>query len=208
MTRRLVSLFVLLILLVAPALADKMALGPRNFVVGVPTEQFAHFAAPEGAGRQRMQNWCWAACIQMVLNYHGLHVKQEDIVSQVFGTQVDLPAQPEQIMAALRGWVPDTRGRYSEVVADAVNLDQASIIQDLEYRWPLIVGLSGASPGQQGHAYVLTGAYYMLDDYNRPEIYRVVLRDPYPTQLSRLEMTADQFVPRCAFATRVHVRRM
>lgn len=208
MTRRLVCLVTLILLLGAPALADKMALGPKNFVVGVPTDQFAHFAAPEGAGRQKQQNWCWAACIQMVLNYHGLYIKQEDIVQRVFGTQVDMPAQPTQIMAALGGWVPDTRGRYSEVVADAVNLDQAAIIQDLEYRWPLIVGLSAASPGQQGHAYVLTGAYYVLDDYGRPEIYKVVLRDPYPTQISRLEMTAQEFVPRCAFATRVHVRRM
>ena len=119
-----------------------------------------------------------------------------------------MTAQPQQIMAALRGWVPDTRSRYSEVVADAVNLDQASIIQDLEYRWPLIVGLSAAAPGQQGHAYVLTGAYYTLDDSNRPEIYKVVLRDPYPTQISRLEMDARDFVTRCAFATRIHVRRM
>lgn len=208
MTRRLVCLLTLLICLGAPALADKMALGPRNFVVGVPSEQFTHFAAPEGAGRQRMQNWCWAACIQMVLNYHGLHVQQETIVEQVFGTQVDMPAQPQQILAALRGWIPDTRGRYSEVVADAANLDQASIIQDLEYRWPLIVGLSASAPGQQGHAYVLTGAYYHIDDYGRPEIYRVVLRDPYPTQISRLEMNAADFASRCAFATRVHVRRL
>lgn len=208
MTKRVGLIFILLLLALGPALADKQAIGPRSFVVGVPTDQFTHYAAPEGAGRQRMQNWCWAACIQMVLNYHGLHVEQEKIVEQVFGTQVDMPAQPHQILAALRGWAPDTRGRYSEIVADNANLDQASIIQDLEYRWPLIVGLSGATPGQQGHAYVLTGAYYVLNDNNQPEIYKVVLRDPYPTQMSRIEMTAAEFVPRCAFATRVHVRRM
>lgn len=212
MMKRLIRLLLLLLplLIVAPASADKMALDQsgRNFVVGVPSEQFTHFAAPEGAGRQRMANWCWAACIQMVLNYHGLSVTQEAIVQQVFGTQVDRPAQPQEIMTALRGWAPDTRGRYSEIIADNANLDAASIIQDLEYRWPLIVGLSGAAPGQQGHAYVLTGAYYALNQYDQPVIYKVVLRDPFPTQLSRLEMSAEDFLPRCAFATRVHVRRL
>jgi len=197
----------LLLALLLPASADKAQIGPSEWVAGVPAEQFVHFAAPEGQGRQRMQNWCWAACIQMVLNYHGLYIKQEEIVAKVFGGMVDAPAGPDQIMRALQGWAPDQRGRMSQIEADSRNLDPVSVIQDLEYRWPLIVGLTGVQ-GATGHAYVLTAVYYHLNAYGQPQIFRVVLRDPYPTKQSRLEMSMEEFMARCTFATRVHVRRL
>jgi hypothetical protein len=196
-----------LLLGLSTAWADREQIGPREFVAGVPTQQFVDFAAPQGQGRQRMENWCWAACIQMVLNYHGLYISQEQIVSRVFGGMVDAPGSPQQIMAALQGWAPDSRGRFSQIEADSRNVDPASVIQDLEYRWPLIVGLRGLQ-GPTGHAYVLTAVYYHLDNYNQPIIYRVVLRDPYPTKSSRVEMSMEEFLNRCTFATRVHVRRM
>lgn len=189
----------------SPVLAERAQIGPGHFVAGVPTDQFIHFAAPEGGGRQRMHNWCWAACIQMVLNYHGVYVKQEEIVQRIFGALVDAPANPQQILGALQGWAPDARGGYSEILADSRNLDPLSVIQDLEYRWPLIVGLSG--PGNTGHAYVLTAVQFQVDQMNQPYIYRYVLRDPYPTKQSRVEMSAQEFMARCTFATRVHVRR-
>ena len=209
MKRSLMKLLLLVLMLMpttSVAFAEREQIAPGQFVAGVPTDQFTHFAAPEGNGRQRMQNWCWAACVQMVLNYHGLYVKQEEIVSRIFGGMVDRPANPQQIMAALQGWAPDSRGRYSEILADARNMDPVSVIQDLEYRWPLIVGLSG--PGGTGHAYVMTACYYQVDASNQPRIFRVVLRDPYPTNQSRLQMNMDEFLQRCTFATRIHVRRM
>lgn len=204
--RKFATILLLTAACLAPARADKSQIpGTDVWVAGVPSEQFVHFAAAEGDGRQRMQNWCWAACIQMVLNYHGLYVKQEDIVKRVFGGAVDRPAGPQEILYALQGWAPDSRGRTSAVEADNRNLDPSSVIQDLEYRWPLIVGLQGA--GNTGHAYVLTAVYYQVMQ-GQPYIQRVVLRDPYPTKQSRLEMSMQEFMQRCTFATRVHVRRM
>jgi len=207
--RRLGKFLILLAFLLAPlgmASAERAQIGPGQFVAGVPSDQFVHFAAPEEAGRQRMHNWCWAACVQMVLNYHGLYVKQEDIVRQIFGDLVDAPANPDQIMAALQGWAPDSRGRYSQIVANSRQIDPVSVIQDLEYRWPLIVGLSG--PGNTGHAYVMTAVEFQLDQSGRPYIYRYILRDPYPSKVSRVAMSAEEFMARCTFATRVHVKRL
>lgn len=189
-----------------PARADKAQIGPNEYMAGVPGQQFVTFAAPEGNGRQRMGNWCWAACVQMVLNYHGLYVTQEQIVNRVFGTTVDQPASPQQIMQALQGWAPDARGRFSQISADSSDLQPASVLQDLEYRWPLIVGLSG--PNNTGHAYVMTAACYHMDGKGSPHIYSVILRDPYPGRQSRVEMPIGEFVQRCSFATRVHVKRM
>lgn len=93
-----------------PALGELQQVGPNLFVAGVPSDQFEFFAAPSLAGRQRQSNWCWAASIQMLLNYHGLFVAQEQIVQRIYGAQVDYPAQPAQILAALSGWAPDVRG--------------------------------------------------------------------------------------------------
>ena len=82
---RAILLSLLLLFVPTSAFADTMPVGNTGyFVAGVPTEEFVHFAAPEGAGRQKMENWCWAACIQMVLNYHGLYVDQKDVVARVF----------------------------------------------------------------------------------------------------------------------------
>lgn len=199
----------LLVLPGSPTLADTMPLGDTGYYVsGVPSEQFVHFAAPEGAGRQRMQNWCWAACIQMVLNYHGLYVDQKDIVSRVFGQTVDRPANAEQILAALTGWAPDTRGRQSAIYADPYHVDAATVINDLDKRWPLIVGLAGPRGQATGHAYVLTAVYFSQGPQGQPIIHRVVLRDPYPGYESRLEMDINEFQQRLQFATRVYVERL
>lgn len=186
--------------------AEVMQIGPGLYMAGIPSNQFQFFAAPESYGRQRSENWCWAACIQMVLNYHGLYVTQEQIVAKVFGELIDHPGSPEQIVAALSGWAPDIRGRYSSIVADPYNINGPSLVTDLAYRWPLIIGLQNRN-NPVGHAYVLTAVTYMVDQNNNPIFQTVVLRNPWPGDQSREEISWDEFSSRVMFATRVHVIR-
>lgn len=193
--------------LTAPvAVADLQQLGPNLFVAGVPSAQFEFFVAPEQNGRQRQTNWCWAASVQMVLNYHGLFVSQEQIVQRIYGAQVDQPAQPAQILEALSGWAPDARGRYSAIYASPYTFSGSQIVQDLAYRWPIIVGLRNANGG--GHALVLTAVYYSVDQWNNPIFQSVVLRDPWPGSPSRQEMTWVDFQQRLTFMARVYVQRL
>ena len=206
---RMLILSVCLLFLSPMVYADTMPVGNTGYyVAGVPTEEFVHFAAPEGAGRQKMENWCWAACIQMVLNYHGLYVDQKDVVARVFGGAVDRPANGGQIMQALTGWAPDTRGRRSRIYADNYHLDPVTVINDLDRKWPLIVGLAGARGAATGHAYVMTAAYFSKGPNGVPIIHRVVLRDPFPGYPSRIELDAGEFGQRLQFATRVYVERL
>ena len=186
--------------------ADKSQVGPNEFVVGVPSDQFTFFAAPSSTGRQRNANWCWAACIQMVLNYHGLSVTQEEIVARVFGQTIDHTAGPAQILFALQGWAPDSRGGKSRIVARELTMTQEGVLHDLEYRWPLVVGLKGKA-NATGHVYVLTAAYYRVDGNGTPVIYEVILRDPWPTAPSKVSMSMEEFTQRCTFSTRIHVQR-
>ena len=180
-------------------------IGPNYFVAGVPGAEFRHFAA-----RQRSQNWCWAATIQMVLNYHGLYVTQEQVVARVFGRLIDRPGRPEDILSALSGWAPDVRGRYSSIQASPFVFRGSEVVRDLMTRWPLIVGLRpppNAPRGTPGHAFVLTAAYYSVDRFNEPVFLGVVLRDPWPGSPSRQEMTWLEFESRLMFVARVRVTR-
>lgn len=190
----------------SPVSAEIQQVGPNLFVAGVPSDQFEFFAAPSLAGRQRQSNWCWAASIQMVLNYHGLFVAQEQIVQRIYGAQVDYPAQPAQILAALSGWAPDVRGRYSAIYASPYTLSGSQLVQDLAYRWPIIVGLQ--NPGGGGHAVVLTAVYYSVDQWNNPWFQSVVIRDPWPGSPSRQEMSWAEFQQRVMFMAHVRVQRL
>ncbi|MEM8899474.1 MAG: papain-like cysteine protease family protein [Bacteroidota bacterium] len=166
----------------------------KNFFgAGIPTEEFEFLAAPSQSGRQRQENWCWAACIQMVLNYHGLKVSQEEVVRRIYGSLVDRPGNPDQVLSALSGSAVNTRGGYSRIYADYGFISDYEIINNLAAKMPIMVGLQ--NPDQESaHAYVLTAAYYHLNVHDRPVIDKVVLRDPYPTRPSRQVITWSNFV--------------
>jgi len=181
----------------------------RNyFSAGIPSQEFEFYSAAQHNGRQRQTNWCWAACIQMVLNYHGLYVTQEQIVQKIYGNLVDQPAGEQQIMEALSGWMPNYQGRYSQIYCQNEITNINEITSNLAYKWPLIVGLSNPSnPNGVGHAYVLTAIYYSTDMYNNTIPHKVVLRDPWPGNPSRQEMSWNEFSSRVIMAFKIWVTR-
>lgn len=192
--------------LYAGAWADRRQTGPGSYEVGLPSPQFVTYAAPEDLGRQRRTNWCWAACIQMVLNYHGLQASQEEVVRDLLGGDYDSPANQAQVMRALQGHWRDRRGGVATVSAWSIGSDAEAIVADLDARWPLIVGLH--RDGQEiGHAYVMTAAAYQLDASGSPQLTSVVLRDPWPGNHSRLTLNASEFYRRVHAVTRVRVQR-
>ena len=64
----------------APVSDEPVTTGP-TLTVGIPTETFNFVAST-----QRSTNWCWAASIQMTLNYYGVAITQEEIVARTYGT--------------------------------------------------------------------------------------------------------------------------
>lgn len=172
--------------------ANVQQIGPNYFVAGVNTEQFNYVAANS---RQRANNWCWAACIQMVLNYHGLYITQEDIVRQCYGGLYDAPGGYEQFSVGLNRWAYNNRGSVSKVSFNSYPTNSNEIVNFLSSNWPLIVGIN--TGGDVGHAYVLTAIYYSIgtDQYGNavalPD--KVVLRDPSPGQVSRQEWPWQTF---------------
>ena len=140
----------------------------------------------------------------MVLNYHGLYITQEQIVHKVFGGQYDAPAYLNQILHALSGWAPDTRGRYSGVHASLYGISNSQLVADLANNWPLIVGFRG---WRIGHAVVLSAVEYLKLGTTFPLLTKAIYRDPWPGQVSKQETIWALFRARTQYMIRIWVTR-
>ncbi|MBC8753839.1 C39 family peptidase [Kordia sp. YSTF-M3] len=174
-------------------------LNTNYYVAGPTSTEFQSIVST-----QRCQNWCWATCVQMVLNYHGLYVQQEQIVGKVYGRSLPCKTgNAQHIMRSLTGWAPDARGRFSQIYAKYGVYNSADIVDQLSRKWPIIVGLR-----QEGHCYVLTAVYFSYDRYDNPIIDKVVLRDPWPLSPSRKVMNWNTFLAKQPEFFKVWVNRM
>ena len=174
-------------------------IGPGIWAAGIPTNEFEFVAA-----RQRHSNWCWAASVQMVLNYRGVPVTQEQVVQRIFGGAVpDLPGQPEQILTALSGWAFTRNGQPVMLSSSPFAFSGSEIVRDLAERWPIVVGVKNSPTS--GHAYVLTAVTYQVDAWNQPIFLTAVLRDPWPDNPSRIEVPWVQFQQNWMFMARMRI---
>jgi hypothetical protein len=178
----------------APAPADIKQIGPNLYAAGVQTMQFATAA-------QKSQNWCWAACIEMVLKYHGVNVSQEAVVERIYGQKRDGTGDPWQILLALSGWGPNVSGGASRIYAEGYPGLFPYFIQDLINGYPLIVGLNYGT--DIGHAVVLTAVSFSTNQFGQRIPHSVVIRDPWPNNPDRQEMPIYAFVQGCFFSARV-----
>jgi hypothetical protein len=179
-----------------PPSPPKPAAGPV-LSVGIPTETFNFVGST-----QRSTNWCWAASIQMTLNYYGVAITQEEIVARTYGTDdygslPDFTASVELITANLNSSSVDDYGRPYTVtayVAPGAPVP-AQLLQELAAGRPVVVAY--ASSSSSGHAVIATGATY-VDTAQGPAVLSIIVRDPWPSEENlarggRIEYTADQF---------------
>jgi hypothetical protein len=148
--------------------------------VGIPRERFNYYASS-----QRNSNWCWAASMQMIFNYYGVNITQEQIVARSYGTDPrgNLPnwtGNFQVITANLNNWSFDNNGRAYAVQA-SLNLGAptpAYLIQELSAQHPVLIGYQ-SSPNS-GHAVIITACSYINSMYG-PIIQSIVVRDPWPS---------------------------
>ncbi|MBS1914157.1 MAG: C39 family peptidase [Bacteroidetes bacterium] len=210
LTRGIAPLLIAGLLAAASAAAQQpsiMQIRPGVWAAGIPTEEFEYFAAPETAGHQRQSNWCWAACVQMVLNYHGIPVTQEQVVERIFGGAApNVAGQPDQILEALTGWAVTRDGQKVRVSSSSFAFDGSEIVRDLAERSPIVVGVRTSQA--TGHAYVLTAVTYTVNRANEPIFLTAILRDPWPNNQSRIEVPWSTFQRNWMFMARVRVEPM
>ena len=129
---------------------------------------------------QRRSQWCWAACIEMVFEYWGHSVTQKRIVERTWGSDVNMPAQPNQIIRDLnRRWVDDNDEAF-RVRGDVFSANAITAAQDLANDMPLILG-------SLGHAMVLTAMTYQAvpNPLAAATVIEATVRDPWPGEGKR-----------------------
>jgi len=115
----------------------------------------------------------------MVFSYWGHPVSQERIVQETWGSIVNMPGQPAQIVNDLNRWWIDEHGARFRVIADVYSVTAASAAQDLSSNYPLIIG-------SMGHAMVLTDLVYLRDAWGNGQPQQAIVRDPWPGRGRRL----------------------
>lgn len=177
-----------------------LAPGAERCEVGVELPYF--YRAP-----QQCEQWCWAACVQMVFALHGRAVPQQAIVQKVFGGQVCRPAIGPQIAYAVNGWWVDAQGIRFQAEAEVLWDSQhhlrrpdaaAQTARDLAMGAPLIIGALG-------HATMLTAMVYDHDIHGRSQVLSMTVRDPWPMNPARRVLSAQEALG-TQFLARVRVR--
>ena len=153
-----------------------------------------------GSRRQYLSQWCWAACIEMVFRYYGFRVSQARIVQETWGSIVNLPGYPRQILRNLnRNWIDD-RGREFGVIGDMYSANPITASQDLAQDMPLIIGTTG-------HAMVLTSLRYLRNQFGNGEVTAAVVRDPWPGRGRRILSPQEWYGTNFLARIRVHSLR-
>ena len=138
--------------------------------------------------------------MQMVLNYQGVDVDQEDVARRAKGMRINEGGTAYDIKRAADGW---HTGRHviAARIDNPYNVTAQTFITDLIDKYPLIIGLN--MPGQtMGHAYVLTGISFRKNGKTYQPI-EVILRNPWPSSPSREKLSWSEF--RRRVHTIVHV---
>jgi hypothetical protein len=170
----------LVLLLITTAMLYSPAVGQDPVYVGITAKKFNYFAAS-----QKNSEWCWAASIQMMFNYYGIDITQEQIVSRSFnkGPDDELPnvtGDLEVITANLNNRIIDNKGLVYQVKA-RLNFGPpapAYLVKELAAERPVLIGYKTGP--NSGHAVLVTACSY-IPTRNGPQIRSVIVRDPWPS---------------------------
>lgn len=157
-----------------------VAKSQQSIYVGIPSNKINYYASS-----QRNSNWCWAASIQMIMNYYGIDITQEQIVSRSYGRDPygNLPnwtGNLKVISANLNNWSVDNSGRKYSVQSSLYSgaPTPSYLIQELSEQHPVLIGYRS---GTGGHAVIITAVSY-ISTASGPRILSIVVRDPWPSQ--------------------------
>jgi hypothetical protein len=169
------SRYIILLLL---SLENIAGIAQKIYYVGIPASKINYVVST-----QKKPQWCWAASIQMVLNYYHVSITQEQIVERTYGREVngELPnwaASMETIHLNLNNWSVDNNGDQYIVNAQFGfgAPEPVFLIEELSQQRPVIIGYQS---NHGSHAVVITAVSYFESDFG-PVIRSIVVHDPFP----------------------------
>lgn len=157
---------------------SQTTLAQKIYYVGIPGTKLNYVSAT-----QEKAQWCWAASIQMVLNYYNIDINQRQIVERTYGKNIygELPnwaASVQTIHSNLNNWSVDNKGKNYIVNAQFGTgaPEPFFLIQELSQHRPVIIGYQSDFGG---HAVVVTALSYYKTAMG-PVIRSIIVRDPLP----------------------------
>jgi hypothetical protein len=168
-------------------------IGPNLFRASIEGIRFELLSAPESSGIQQQSNWCWAACIKMVLNYYNIPITQAQIVRYGFGELIDRAGGYTEILGTLNNWFATLDNRLVKVQATLLDPTKTTDwVQLVVKGQPLIVGLADSFIGASGHAYVIKAVDFSILERGLI-IQTVTLANPWPTSQSEITLSWQDF---------------
>lgn len=141
--------------------------GPRGQVVCIDNSVFVAFcdeSIEDCISRQQKDNWCWAACVQMIVRYNGEWYSQSEIVGKVYGDSYNWTATGNDIAEAINGWNGLTAKSYKQ--------------KSIQIFIDLLLSHGPIFIGTEEHAYLLTHIYYTENYSGEITPFNVVLINP------------------------------
>ncbi|MHB1686077.1 MAG: C39 family peptidase [Ignavibacteriaceae bacterium] len=162
--------------------------------------------------------WCWAASVQLILNYYGAKVSQEDIIKRSFSVRDpygELPAWSknfDKVSDKLNRWVIwYKRVKYIVSVKFVRGAPSPeTLMSELKNNYPVIMADSDSTNGM--HAVICT-AVGILPSYYGTVYKEIMVRDTYPdcrdkTSDQRVNWAASEIPKRVSSYWLIHVKRL
>lgn len=112
---------------------------PEPTYIGLSTDTLNYITAA-----QAQDMWCWAACVQTILNWYGVPVDRSQVMARVCGGPINEPGTDFAISTNLKGWGFDSGGRrvvvQSDVASGAPSL--ATLVRELARQRLILVTLN------------------------------------------------------------------
>ncbi len=134
-------------------------------------------AMPKHRITQKSSNLCWAACVQLVLQYQGIKINQKKIVNQVLGVYQNLTVRTSFLVEKINNWHITISKKTFLIAATSKKLNKKNIIQHLLKNNLIILGMGDKT---NGHMYVLYGVDYKIIDNNNFVIEKIYTYNPLP----------------------------
>jgi len=121
-------------------------------------ENFEKVTAP-----QEDTQWCWAACVAMVLSSRGAHISQEEIVRQIKGNVVNEPGSFDEIRKSLT-----LKNGDNDIVlrSDVANpFGDLDVVEKIDRGEPIIAAVARSAGESAHHVVIIYG--YKIDTDNK-----------------------------------------
>lgn len=139
--------------------------------------------------------WCWAATIEMALNYYGFNITQEKIVERTFGAAFSTTGNWMQMTNNLNylGATPDGKRVLVSATVYMGSPSNEAIVNHLRQKKPIIFAFNNPNTFS-GHAILITGVeYHYMGD--KVFIDKMIIRDPYPYNKDHVVQRGRVVVP-------------